>query len=254
MSHSTPPPMIPDPAEGEGVRKYPFPVPQGGIYPAEATGMEPPSEAATDEEAEVRRRDEEHRAQQDLIDLIVEDRLGIHALLGQLREGQTPPQRRRELAEVTVAELSRQLALERRYLVPLVDAELAGPDGDEQRGELAELEELIGRLHARVDGSDADGSDQELIELAGSLADRLDRRAEAQERHLFPRLRQACDSQRLRELAQRARAAKDTAPTRPHPRAPDRPPYSAVTDPVVGAADRIRDEVTGRPTDPYDIG
>lgn len=191
-----------------------------------------------------------HHRQQDLVDFFGEARQGIRELLGELRaQVATGSDRLHQLADVVVAEVSGQITLERRYLLPLADKHLAGADADELRGELAEVEELVRRLYEH-----SGRSAQEVAAAAEKLAERLDRRAQAQDRHLFPRLREAVDSDQLREQGQRAWAAKDGAPTRPHPRAPDRPPWSGVTDPVVGAADRVRDEVTGRPTDPNDIG
>jgi hypothetical protein len=47
--------------------------------------------------------------------------------------------------------------------------------------------------------------------------------------------------------------AKTTAPTRPHPAAPDTPPWNTVLAPGAGLVDRIRDAVSRRPTRPQDL-
>ncbi|GAA3494951.1 hypothetical protein GCM10019016_020510 [Streptomyces prasinosporus] len=57
---------------------------------------------------------------------------------------------------------------------------------------------------------------------------------------------------RLRPRARGADAqdmflAKRTAPTRPHPKAPDKPPALALAAPMAAAYDRMRDRLQGRP-------
>jgi hypothetical protein len=50
----------------------------------------------------------------------------------------------------------------------------------------------------------------------------------------------------LRRLGEQIQAAKDRAPTRPHPSAPDRPPLNKLLAPGAGLVDRIRDHLSGR--------
>lgn len=50
----------------------------------------------------------------------------------------------------------------------------------------------------------------------------------------------------LNELGDKVRTAKKTAPTRPHPSAPDTPPGNKLLGPGVGLMDRARDLLTGR--------
>ena len=78
---------------------------------------------------------------------------------------------------------------------------------------------------------------------------------EEEEGELFPTIRKALDAAQLRELGDELVAAKRTAPTRPHPEAPDTPPGNLVaqvlTAPLDAAANlnkaaarRVRDLVT----------
>lgn len=237
------PPAVPSPSGG--FRIYPIPIP---IAPP--AGVEPDEPDHLRSEAEVIRQQEaERRREQDLVELLTEDHRTVGDLLAELTASDTTPARRHEVAEVAVAEISRHLAAERRYLVPT--AQTALPDGhqvaDAQLANLSEVEDAVAQVDEQDPGDAGFGG------WCDELAEHARRHAEDQERHLFPRLRDAVDREELRELAQRARAAEASAPTRPHPHAPEQRPWSAVTDPVVGAADRIRDEVTGRPTDPRDI-
>jgi hypothetical protein len=76
---------------------------------------------------------------------------------------------------------------------------------------------------------------------------------EEEESGLFPRLRDACGEERLVELGRKIELAKGLAPTRPHPEAPDRPPWNKLLAPGAGFVDRVRDAVTGRKTSPDDL-
>ena len=57
----------------------------------------------------------------------------------------------------------------------------------------------------------------------------------------------AVDAQALEELGQELDKAKQTAPTRPHPHAPDEPPALTMAAPVAAIYDRLRDRLQGRP-------
>lgn len=56
----------------------------------------------------------------------------------------------------------------------------------------------------------------------------------------------ACSPEALDELGEKTRRAKKTAPTRPHPSAPDTPPGNKLLGPGVGLVDRARDLISGR--------
>jgi hemerythrin superfamily protein len=62
-----------------------------------------------------------------------------------------------------------------------------------------------------------------------------------EERTLLPRLRDALDEAARRELGTLLQRARRTAPTRPHPAAPDTPPANLVAGPVAALLDRSRD-------------
>jgi hypothetical protein len=49
-------------------------------------------------------------------------------------------------------------------------------------------------------------------------------------------------------LAEQFQQAKKTAPTRPHPAAPDKPPANRIMDPGAGLIDRLRDALASRPS------
>jgi hypothetical protein len=61
-----------------------------------------------------------------------------------------------------------------------------------------------------------------------------------EERELFPKVRSRIDRARLLEIGDELHEAKRTAPTRPHPYAPDEPPANALVGGAVAVVDRAR--------------
>lgn len=61
-----------------------------------------------------------------------------------------------------------------------------------------------------------------------------------------PPRRDACSAEQLDELGEKTRRAKKTAPTRPYPSAPDKPPANKLLAPGTGLVDRARDLLSGR--------
>lgn len=70
--------------------------------------------------------------------------------------------------------------------------------------------------------------------------------AAREEAEVLPRLQASCSPAELSELARRYSSARSSAPTHPHPNAPDQPPVNRVLVPVAALIDRIRDTVKGR--------
>ena len=161
-----------------------------------------------------------HKQRQDLVQRITEA-LSIHA---SIEEEIFYPAARRFIADAADDVLE---ALEEHHLVKLTLAELETMDpGHERYG--AKVTVLIENVRHHV---------------------------EEEEGELFPTIRKALDTAQLRKIGDELVAAKRTAPTRPHPEAPDTPPGNIVaqvlTAPLDAAANlnkaaarRIRDIVT----------
>jgi hemerythrin superfamily protein len=161
-----------------------------------------------------------HKRRQDLVQRITEA-LSVHA---SIEEEIFYPAARRFVAAAgdTVLE-----ALEEHHLVKLTLAELEVMDpGHERYG--AKVMVLIENVRHHI---------------------------EEEEGQLFPAVRKSLDTAQLREIGGELVAAKRTAPTRPHPEAPDTPPGNLVaqvlTAPLDAAANlnkaaarRVRDLVT----------
>ncbi|MDP8987034.1 MAG: hemerythrin domain-containing protein, partial [Actinomycetota bacterium] len=63
---------------------------------------------------------------------------------------------------------------------------------------------------------------------------------EEEEGELFPQVRQALGRKRLGEIGDAMEELKKSAPTRPHPRAPDTPPGNVAANKAAGVLDRAR--------------
>jgi hemerythrin superfamily protein len=69
--------------------------------------------------------------------------------------------------------------------------------------------------------------------------------AQAEEREVFPLLRQVEDEATRQEMGARYEKAKASAPTHPHPHAPDTPPGNKLLGPVAAVFDKARDAAKG---------
>ncbi|WP_067964747.1 hemerythrin domain-containing protein [Nocardiopsis trehalosi] len=178
----------------------------------------------------------------DLIDVIVSDHREVERIFTELESAGLTAERRRDLVDHVVAELVRHSVAEEQYMYPAARKVL--PDGDEivdhELEEHAEAEQVM-RDITRLDPGDP-AYDERVRALIADIRHHI----QDEERDLLPRLRSACDTTELRELGRKVLQAKKSAPTRPHPAAPDTPPLNKVLDPGAGLVDRMRDALTGR--------
>jgi hypothetical protein len=151
---------------------------------------------------------------------------------------------RKKLAEQLIIEESRHEAIEEMHFWPVVREQL--PNGDELAdtaiGQEDEGKEILGKLGKLEAGT---------LEFETLLADftRAGREhIDYEETRVWPGLRISLSRQQADELGSKLEAAKKTAPTRPHPRAPASPGALKTVGPVVAAADRVRDKITHRGT------
>jgi hypothetical protein len=73
------------------------------------------------------------------------------------------------------------------------------------------------------------------------LIESVRRHVVEEERDLLPAMKRALSPEELRTLADALARAKGSAPTRPHPTAPDEPPASTIANAGAAAYDRSRD-------------
>jgi hemerythrin superfamily protein len=76
------------------------------------------------------------------------------------------------------------------------------------------------------------------------LIENVRHHVEEEEQEMFPRIRKMLSRSDLADLGEALANAKKVAPTHPHPKAPDEPPFNTIAAAVSGLIDRARD--TGR--------
>jgi hemerythrin superfamily protein len=177
-----------------------------------------------------------------VIDELVTDHREVEELFGRI-EALPPGDKDRKLyADQATMELVRHAVAEEAYLYPAVREHLADGDtlADKELEDHAAAEQLMKRLER------LDASDPEFGRLIGELMGEIRSHIADEEGNLFPRLREACPPDALDTLGDKVRQAKKTAPTRPHPAAPDKPPANKLLAPGAGLVDRLHDALSGR--------
>src|SRR6266508_4433862 len=189
------------------------------------------------------------RDEPDVVDVLMADHREVEGIFAELEKPGGSPQRRRDLAQVVIAELVRHSTAEEQHLYPATREYL--PDGDRiAEHELAEHARAEDVMHQLMK---LDADEDTFNHLLAKLISDIRHHIQEEETKLFPRLRDACYRATLVQLGRKALAAEKVAPTRPHPAAPDTPPLNKLAAPVMGAVDRAADALTGRPTRPEDL-
>ncbi|WP_416970900.1 hemerythrin domain-containing protein [Streptomyces sp. 4F14] len=178
----------------------------------------------------------------DVIAELTTDHREVEELFARIEALPPGDARRRDLADKAVIELVRHSVAEEMHLYPAVRTAL--PDGDRVADkEIADHSEAE-RTMKSLEGLDADKP--EFDRLIRELIADVRAHIRDEEGTLFPRLREVTTADDLGKLGDQVRHAKSTAPTRPHPSAPDTPPANKLLAPGAGMVDRIRDALTGR--------
>ncbi|MFF6998920.1 hemerythrin domain-containing protein [Streptomyces sp. NPDC008313] len=150
--------------------------------------------------------------------------------------------RQRELADQLTMELVRHSVAEEEHLYPAVRRFVDDGDdlADKELEDHAEVERMLKELEGCEPG------DGRFDALVARLKTSVTSHVNDEENRLFPLLAESCPPGALDELGEKVRSAKKTAPTRPHPAAPDTPPANKLLAPGAGMVDRVRDMLTGR--------
>ena len=150
---------------------------------------------------------------------------------------------RRGVVEIIVRELSKHAALEELMFYPLARQVL--PEGHQEIDEHLAEHLSVKKTLLALDGLSA--GDDRTDGLIEELQREIKHHVQEEEGELMPKVREAVDQQALDELGQAIDQAKQTAPTRPHPHAPDQPPGLVLAGPLAAIYDRLRDRLQGRP-------
>ncbi|MFD7135047.1 hemerythrin domain-containing protein [Streptomyces sp. NPDC059894] len=177
-----------------------------------------------------------------VVDELVTDHREVEELFGKIEALPSGHKDRKPRADQVTMELVRHSVAEEAYLYPAVREYVPGGDAiaDKELEDHAKAEQIMKDLEG------CEAGDPEFDRLIRMLMTEIRDHVADEEANLFPRLRAACSPDALDELGDKVRQAKKTAPTRPHPAAPDKPPANKMLAPGVGLVDRMRDALTGR--------
>ena len=177
-----------------------------------------------------------------VIDELMTDHREVEELFARIEALPSGDKDRKLHADQATIELVRHSVAEEAYLYPAVREHVAKGDAiaDKELDDHSRAERLMKDLES------CDADDPDFDRLLGMLMNEIRSHVADEEENLFPMLRQACPSDTLDQLGEKVRQAKKTAPTRPHPAAPDTPPMNKLLAPGAGLVDRLRDAFSGR--------
>jgi hemerythrin superfamily protein len=175
----------------------------------------------------------------DIVDLLSQDHQEAKQLLNQITSA--APDARNDLFWELMPALVRHEVAEEIVVYPTIRSE--APDGDAEveprLKEQQQAEEMLSSMEKLDPASEEFG--QKLSQLRHDVLEH----AQAEEQNIFPLLRALEHEEERAELGARYEKAKASAPTHPHPNAPDTPPGNKVLGPIAAFADKIRDAAKG---------
>lgn len=147
------------------------------------------------------------------------------------------PENRADMFCQLVTELVQHEVAEEMVVYP--EIRLAGGDAGEtvkaRLSEEAEAEKMLAQMER------LEPTNPEFTAALAELSTAVINHADAEERAVFPLLRANGQPDALFELGARYEKAKQSAPTHPHPHAPDTPPGNKILGPIAALFDRARD-------------
>ncbi|MFC5720993.1 hemerythrin domain-containing protein [Streptomyces gamaensis] len=178
----------------------------------------------------------------DLIGELTADHRKVRRLFDRIRAAPPGSTARKELADQVTAELVRHGAVEEKHLHPALRRHL--PRGarwcEQDLADHAAIERVLRELGQQQPG------EAEFDHLLVELITRVTAHTLDEEQRLFPRLQAACPAELLRELGEKTRTDRPTAPARPRPSAPQLEPAHQPETPATGILGRIRGFLTAR--------
>lgn len=183
---------------------------------------------------------------QDAIAVLKQDHRDVEDLFDRFeRAGAGAHKQKRRLVDQMIAALSRHASIEEQVLYPWAREHIE--DEDDQVLEALEEHHVVKWLLWELE--DLDPADERFDAKVTVMAENVRHHVKEEEQELFSDLRDVATRTELLELGEALRAARRTAPSRPHPRGPDTPPLNVLAAPVTSAVDRAREvgkEVVGR--------
>jgi hemerythrin superfamily protein len=184
-----------------------------------------------------------HPERRDAIDLILDDHRTVDHLFDRFEamDGTEEPDVRREIVREITRELSIHASIEEQLFYPTVREHL--PQGDALVEESLDEHQAVKELLAAIE--DTDAADPRFDERVTMLIREVRHHVREEEDEILPALRARLPEDVLLDLGGRLAEAKATAPTHPHPLAPDEGGVlKTMGDRAMGFVDRVKDDVS----------
>lgn len=175
----------------------------------------------------------------DIVDLLTQDHEEAKRLFAQITSA--APEKRNDMFWELVPALVTHEVAEELVVYPTIRSE--APDGDNEVEPRLKEQQKAEEMLASMEKLDPAGD--EFAEKLTKLRDDVLEHAEAEEQNIFPLLRALEHEEERAQLGARYEKAKASAPTHPHPSAPDTPPGNKVLGPIAAFADKVRDAAKG---------
>jgi hemerythrin superfamily protein len=173
----------------------------------------------------------------DAIEMLTTDHREFEQLFRQYEGAGTDANVAHQAAEQIIRELSVHAAVEEMILYPLLRK--ADPNQNDLVDHSLDEHQEVKELLAKVDGRPA--NDPEIRQVFAKLKSSVEEHVAEEEGKLFPALRSHVKQDELMQIGEKMAKAKATAPTHPHPNAPNTPPGNIVAGPLAAMADKVRD-------------
>jgi hemerythrin-like domain-containing protein len=178
----------------------------------------------------------------DAITMLKEDHQTVERLFKRYEKaGDRAFAEKRKLADQIVEALSKHAAIEEQVFYPVARATVPGTEDIA----LESLEEhhIVKWVLSELDGMDpaAERFDAKMTVLIENVRHHV----KEEEQEFFPKVRAELDRNALAEVGKAMEAARELAPSHPHPRSPDTPPGNLAAAAGASVVDRLNDTLSG---------
>ncbi|MEO6318806.1 MAG: hemerythrin domain-containing protein [Acidimicrobiales bacterium] len=178
----------------------------------------------------------------DAITLLKDDHKTVEALFKRFEKaGDNAHVEKGEIVRSIIEELSGHAAVEEQLFYPVTRATV--PETEDIVLESLEEHHIVKWVLSELDGMDPE--DERFVAKVTVLMENVRHHVKEEEAEYFPMVRDELGRNALNDLGDAMEAAKQVAPTHPHPRAPDVPPGNLLAGTAAGVVDRIGDTVSG---------
>lgn len=175
----------------------------------------------------------------DIVQIIEADHRHIDRLFEQFERAARAEDTRQKgrLVRQIVRELSVHAAVEEQVLYPALARVGMNPERLDSLEDHHAVKVTLAELQAMSPAQERYAAKVHLV------AKSVRRHVEEEETTILPQLRQSLDTEVLQRLGEEFQTLRQSAPTRPHPAAPDQPPANVVANAAAALVDRLRDAV-----------